>query len=191
MRGSGNTRRGGSKPVPELSWHNAPVHRGKIGFDRMKTFVQRGRVQSCEDSDNSHVERSIRFSPESPAPMWKLCLRLLSELHLKASNRARRGVICAGIFLSFACLWTAKRLGVHTVGGTWLARIRAVLAVGHARTSQLTGQQGSKTSPFCTQNQTGVVLLLSSSLRGQRARLYFFVGGLLFVLCFFLPFNGV
>lgn len=75
----------------------------------------------------------IRFSARFTAPcgnrerVWHFTRR-----HTKRSNRDRRRVTpVAGVFL-LPFLWPLDREtpSRHTVGGTWLARIRAVLALG-------------------------------------------------------------
>lgn len=76
---------------------------------------------------------------------------------------ARIQTLC-GEFLPLLSRKTALR---DTVAGTWRACLRAVLAVGHARTEKLTGQQAKENvSPpiaQCSQEGCGFLLLFRQS----------------------------
>ena len=51
--------------------------------------------------------------------------------------------LTAGAWPLISTIWTVKRLHAIRFAGTWRACLWVVLVLGHARTSQLTGQQGN------------------------------------------------
>lgn len=102
------------------------------------------------------------------------------------------------------CPLNPETVSGHTVAGTWVARLRAMLLLGHARTSTLTGQQMKENvsalmfncGSAATRNQPRVIaeseycgFLSLSHFMGWRLLLtpqglpYFFLGG---AFCFLL-----
>jgi len=141
----------------------------------MKEF---SNVRSRADSGYGQTELQFRFSRRFTAQRGTRDSVLNPEQHPKRAIEPSVEQSALVFFCHSLDLRTAKRLGVHTVGGTWLARIRAVLAVGHARISQLTGQQRKQRLTLLALSQWGNPFLSFSYLRSRMECPYFFLGEL-------------